>query len=419
MLLLRLLLVAWATRATAAGTTALSQLTAAGELEPRLSRPVLEILHPPPTDPVLSSTDLHIEVAVRDDLSSGSSSLEGGGGSRLCVTMDPVFVPPDVELEDGTSQLPETCFEHATRHTAFHVDGLVPGLSYGITAGLIRHARVVAISVRTFRVASVVLPELGQRLSVGAAVETGVQLHNAGDRQRAARVYRAVLDVAPDHPHALHLLGLVFYQDGRPLEGLELVDRALAQNATEPSFHNSRGLCLKSLGYAHEGIQAFRRALEINPLLHQAALNLGDALHALGKWEDAMHEYRKVAAGARHHEQPNAQQQQEITDPDKVVRETWSRICALVRATDGWSEADKCLAEATRRWPFEYSFHNDRGYSLAARRQLEEALTEFERSAALGSAIGMVRVTPSHSLLLSACAMAMWTMSSHDLMFMC
>lgn len=409
---LLLLVLALLLLADSAAASARSQLASDGTHLPQLSSPVLEILHPPPSNLLLSTTDLHIEIAVRDETGAADAR-----DVRLCISMDAIFIPADVELTDGSSQLKETCFDHAASHTAFHVEGLVPGLAYAITAGLIRTARVVGISTRTFEVASVVLTEHGQRLSIAAALETGVQLHNAGDRANAARVYRIVLDVAPDHADALHLLGLVHYQDGWPHEGLELIDRAIARNASEPSFHNSRGLCLRFLGFEHESVQAFRRALEMNPLLHQAALNLGDALQALGKWEDAMHEYRRVAANVHQQTQSrrastadadHSRELQQGADTQAFARDAWSRVCGLVRATDGLQDADQCLVDAIRRWPNEPQLRNDRGHVLVAQGQYEVALKEFEHSASLGSPIGMVRVRCCFLTLASRLRVCVW-----------
>lgn len=357
-----------------------SQLMTHGDVRSELSQPLVEILHPS-NDLLLSTTDLQIELVIRNELTGGFV------GTKVCISMDPVFIPADVVLEDGKSQLPETCFDHAVNGTTFYVEGLVPGLSYGITAGLVSHTRVVALSMRMFEVASVVLPELGQRMGIALALETGAQYHNAGDRATAARIYRSVLSLFPDHPYALHMLGLVFYQDGDPYEGYAYIQRALAGNASEDSFHNSLGLCLKSMGREHEAIQSYRRALEIRPFFYHAALNLGDALQALGKWEDAMHEYRKVAAGAQ--QLPQTQQK----SSDEFARDAWSRVCELLRVTDGARECDACLTDSIRRWPNEPAFHNDRGHLLAGAGLLEGALTEFQSAADLGSVFGMVRAS--------------------------
>lgn len=352
-------------------SAASSQLTHDGLVHPELSKPLLEILHPT-NDLVIGSTDLQIEIAIRQELHGGFKD------TKLCISMDPVFIPADVVLEDGKSQLQETCFDYAVHNTTFHVDGLVPGLAYGITAGLISHARIVGISMRTFEVASVTLPELrnGARMSVAMALDAGAKLHNAGERLQAAVIYRHVLEKVPEHPYALHMLGLVYYQEGNPYAGLEHIERALQGNASEDSFHNSRGLCLKSMDRVEEAVQAYRRALEIRPFFFQAALNLGDALQALDKWEDAMHEFRKVAASAQ----------------DTFVKDAWNRICELVRITDGWVASEKCLTELIKRWPQEPAFLNDHGHLLLTAGQFEAALQDFENAAAQGSVNGMVRV---------------------------
>lgn len=348
-------------------TAASSQLTHDGLVHPELTQPLLEIVHPT-NDLVIGSTDLQIEIVVRQELYGGFKD------TKLCISMDPVFIPADVVLEDGKSQLQETCFDHAVHNTTFHVDGLVPGLAYGITAGLVSHARIVGMSMRTFEVASVTLGN-GARMSVAMALDTGAQFHNAGERVKAASIYRLVLEKVPGHPYALHMLGLVYYQEGNPYQGLAHIERALRGNASEDSFHNSLGLCLKAMDRVDEAVHAYRRALEIRPFYFQAALNLGDALQALDKWEEAMHEFRKVAASAH----------------GAFVNDAWNRICELVRITDGWAASEKCLADLIRRWPQEPAFLNDHGHLLFTAGQFEAALTDFETAADLGSVNGMVR----------------------------
>lgn len=362
-------------------------LAAANELSyddlfPVATKSLLEIVHPP-NDFVLSSSDLHIEILIRDELMGGLRD------SKVCISMDPVFIPEDVQLEDGPSQLHETCFEHAENYTTFHVNGLVPGLAYGITVGLVSHAKIMGISMRTFEVGSIVMPELGPRMSVAKALETGAEYHNAGSLREAANVYRQVLEVFPEHPYALHLLGLVFYQDGNPYEGYAYIYKAVQGNSSEDSFANSLGLCLKSMGKLSEAIQYFRRALELCPSSSQAALNLGDTLRAMGNWEDAMHEYRKVATSAKDAYQNPTDQ---FPNPEKYMKDALGRICELTRVTEGWYASEKCIVELVARFPDEPHFHNDHGHLLLAAGQFEAALQEYQSAANLASVIGMVRV---------------------------
>jgi tetratricopeptide (TPR) repeat protein len=52
-------------------------------------------------------------------------------------------------------------------------------------------------------------------------------LHQAGRLDEAERLYRQVLQAAPDQADALHALGVPMAQTGRPLEAAGLIDRAI------------------------------------------------------------------------------------------------------------------------------------------------------------------------------------------------
>ena len=46
-------------------------------------------------------------------------------------------------------------------------------------------------------------------LAVDQMLQQGLFAHNAGDLQEAERLYRAILQVQPNHPDANHKLGLI------------------------------------------------------------------------------------------------------------------------------------------------------------------------------------------------------------------
>ncbi|KAG7381739.1 protein N-acetylglucosaminyltransferase [Phytophthora pseudosyringae] len=264
----------------------------------------------------------------------------------------------------------------------------VPGLSYALTVGLENGGNMVALSTRTFSVGSILLPGVDGRLSVADALEAGAQLHNAQDRGTAARIYRYVLDIFPDHGQAQHLLGLALYQDGELRQALPLLYRAVQSNESEENFHNSLGICLKSLGRADEAIKHYRRALELNPMQVQASVNLGDAMQSKGKWEEALKEYSKVAKAPM----SLLDSQLEPGKSEHVAKDATGRMCELIRVTDGWYHADRCLNKALERWPDEPVFHNDRGNLLANAGQFETALDEYQRSSDFGLLVGTLNL---------------------------
>src|SRR5215212_3614011 len=59
------------------------------------------------------------------------------------------------------------------------------------------------------------------------AVAQGVPHHQAGRLAEAEVQYRQALALVPNHPEALHLLGLLAHQVGRPELALTLIEQAL------------------------------------------------------------------------------------------------------------------------------------------------------------------------------------------------
>ncbi len=102
-------------------------------------------------------------------------------------------------------------------------------------------------------------------------------LHRSGDLAGAAVGYREVLAAAPGHGEALHFLGVVAWQQGRPGEAEPLLRRALAAGATAPRHCNLGGV-LRQRGDLPGALAAYREALRLDPGDAGARTGLKDAL---------------------------------------------------------------------------------------------------------------------------------------------
>jgi Flp pilus assembly protein TadD len=120
----------------------------------------------------------------------------------------------------------------------------------------------------------------------------GFDAHRGNDLDSAERHYRAAIAIAPEHPAALHYLGVVLYQRNRLAEALPLLDRAVALAPEEPEFHNNRGLALAASQREGEAIAEYRRALALRPEHTSAWNNLGLALQASGDVAGAIDAFR-------------------------------------------------------------------------------------------------------------------------------
>jgi tetratricopeptide (TPR) repeat protein len=135
---------------------------------------------------------------------------------------------------------------------------------------------------------------LSAPLSADHLAQRGLTAHRRGDVDAAEREYRATLAQSPDHPLALHYLGVIAYQRGRALEAWPLLERAAQLRPDEPEFHNNLGLALVELDRHDEAIDAYRRALSQNSAHAAAWNNLGLALTGCNRLPEAIDALRKA-----------------------------------------------------------------------------------------------------------------------------
>ena len=100
----------------------------------------------------------------------------------------------------------------------------------------------IAVSVRSFRVAGIRgLLNSNEVLTIQTAVRVAMEYQTRGLEQQAEQIYRSILDEAPLHADALHLLGVIFYQKGDAGSAVPYIERALLSNKSFEGFHNSLG----------------------------------------------------------------------------------------------------------------------------------------------------------------------------------
>ena len=129
---------------------------------------------------------------------------------------------------------------------------------------------------------------------VSGLYRQAVQLHQAGALAEAERGYRQVLKLAPRHADSLHYLGVIALQRGDNEAAIDLIGRAIAENAAVPDFHYHCGIALVALGRLEPSIAAYREALRLKPDYARARINLAVALIAARRWPEAAAECRRV-----------------------------------------------------------------------------------------------------------------------------
>lgn len=164
-----------------------------------------------------------------------------------------------------------------------------------------------------------------KEVSLEEALRMAIDLHQNRQLEGAEQLYRRILEVAPDHPDALHLLGMVMHSTGRSEEGVASIERAIALQPDFAGFHlnlgnihagnldnaratvayeralqlapgsadlyNNLGALYRAEKRHEEGRQAYLRAIELNPNHLNAHNNMGLLLSDLGDIKGAIKYY--------------------------------------------------------------------------------------------------------------------------------
>jgi Tfp pilus assembly protein PilF len=162
---------------------------------------------------------------------------------------------------------------------------------------------------------------------IEAFFRQGQQLHIGGRLAEAEQIYRQVIAVAPRHADALHALGALALQAGRPAVADSLVTQAIGVRAAaefqltrahallamdrpkdaeqaarlvlrgraqSPEAHQVLGHALVDDARPEEAIDAYRAALRLRPGLPDIRNNIGMALRRAGRLAEAEQELRRA-----------------------------------------------------------------------------------------------------------------------------
>ncbi len=235
---------------------------------------------------------------------------------------------------------------------------------------------------------------------IDAFFRQGQQFHMAGRLAEAETIYRQVIAAAPRHAEALHALGALALQSGRPAVAetllgqaigvkpaadfqitrahallalgrphdaartAQLVVRARPQSA---EAHQVLGHALSDRGAPEQAIEVYRVALRLNPALPDLRNNLGMALRLTGRLAEAERELRQAPAeseslvnlsgvqkerGAFSDAEATLCRALRLAPENPFLRYNWSLLMLLLGRTaeawDGWEQRFRAGATQAR-----------------------------------------------------------------------
>jgi predicted TPR repeat methyltransferase len=140
-----------------------------------------------------------------------------------------------------------------------------------------------------------------RELTVDEAIAVAIGLQKQHHLAEAEQLYARVLDVAPDHPDALHYTGLLAHQQGRGDDAITLIEKSLALAPDQADWHSNYAIVLQSRGMFDDAIMSYKHAISIDPEHPNAHSNLGVLLRVTGRNDEAEAAYRTAIRLAPDH----------------------------------------------------------------------------------------------------------------------
>ena len=192
--------------------------------------------------------------------------------------------------------------------------------------------------------------------------------HAAGNLTHAEATCRAILSHEPLEHRALHLLGIIAYQQGNLTQAITQIEQAATACPDKPEYHSDLGELHRLNGNPTEAANHCRTALALRPTFPEAHNNLGLALQALGNQDQAEQAFRTAVEQA----------------PTFAL--AWNNLANLLRQLDRTGEAIAAFRHALNIEPNQIQARLNLGQLLLEqedRHLLDEALDHCRRAAEL------------------------------------
>jgi tetratricopeptide (TPR) repeat protein len=119
---------------------------------------------------------------------------------------------------------------------------------------------------------------------------------DARDFKRAHEICLKVLAADPARAAALFVLAMIAAEHGNFGKALEVLDLALARDATRPEYHAQRGRCLIALHRPRDAFESAQRALALEPQRALTLDTIGVVLTRAGAHAESLEPFRRAVA---------------------------------------------------------------------------------------------------------------------------
>jgi tetratricopeptide (TPR) repeat protein len=126
-----------------------------------------------------------------------------------------------------------------------------------------------------------------RQISIPQAFNLAAQLQVNGRLQESENLLRQILQQQPNHPFALHLLGVIAHQVGNQPVAAELIKKSIASKPDVALFHANLSEISRQLKQLDQAVSHGERAIALEPNMAMAHSNLGIAYFDLKEYDKA------------------------------------------------------------------------------------------------------------------------------------
>lgn len=218
-----------------------------------------------------------------------------------------------------------------------------------------------------------------------------IALHRQGKIDPAEKLYREILDLAPDFADALQMLGVVASLKGRHDEAVALISKAIDINPRFAGYHFNLAKAREGLGEDSSAERAYRRAIQLEPGNPSAWLNLSSLMLRRPDFEaaaklaseaqrlrpDSVAALNNLGVALSHlvdHEADAERALRHALKLDPKRAETHVNLARLLSLQDRYEEATPLLRKAVSLAPASAEAYNNLANTLKYEGRLDEAL---------------------------------------------
>ncbi len=239
--------------------------------------------------------------------------------------------------------------------------------------------------------------------SVPELLTGAVEFHAAGRLDMARDLYNSILASDPEHPIALHHLGLIAHANGDQAAAADYITRAITKRPDDASAHSNLAAVHRAAGDFAVAAAAAERAIALDPTFTAAYINLGGIHEDRGEFEAALAAYKEACRIDPHFVEAHTnaadllrrlkRHEEALVICDAIVekRPDAARpyFCAgnILRELLRASEAIDAFRQAIALQPQFAEAHCNLGNILLRQDNYEEAIEIYQQAIALAPAI--------------------------------